>query len=65
MKMRAALTAEKQIAITFWKTAIPDCYLSVDNQFRVGKSTVGMAISQVCKFIKHIQLFKIVTLGNV
>uniref|UniRef100_A0A8C3IL96 Uncharacterized protein n=1 Tax=Chrysemys picta bellii TaxID=8478 RepID=A0A8C3IL96_CHRPI len=40
-KIRAALTVEKRMAIAIWKLATPDSYPSVENQFGVGKSTMG------------------------
>ncbi|CAM5075807.1 unnamed protein product [Natator depressus] len=64
-KMRAALTVEKRVAIALWKLATPDCYWSVDNQFGVGKSTVGVAVLQVANAIIELLLLKVVTLGNV
>ncbi|CAM5140262.1 unnamed protein product [Eretmochelys imbricata] len=63
--MRAALTAEKQVAVALWKLARPDCYRSVGNQFGVGKSTVGTAVIQVASAITNILLSRVVTLGNV
>ncbi|CAM4545622.1 unnamed protein product [Caretta caretta] len=64
-KMRAALTVEKQVAITLWKLATPDSYWSVGNQFEVGKSTVGAAVLQVASAIIDRLLSKVVILGNV
>ncbi|CAM4672894.1 unnamed protein product [Lepidochelys kempii] len=64
-KMRAALTAEKQVAIALWKLAMPDSYRSVGNQFGVGKSTVGAAVMQVAHAIKDLLISRAVTLGNV
>ncbi|CAM5163300.1 unnamed protein product [Natator depressus] len=64
-KMRAALTVHKQVAIALWKLAMPESYLSVGNQFGVGKSTVGVAVMQVANTIIELLLSKVVTLGNV
>ncbi|CAM5081672.1 unnamed protein product [Natator depressus] len=64
-KMRAALTVHKRAAIALWKLATPDSYLSVGNQFGVGKSTVGVAVMQVSNAIIELLLSKVVTLGNV
>ncbi|CAM5077364.1 unnamed protein product [Eretmochelys imbricata] len=64
-KMRAALTVEKRVAIALWKLATPDSYLSVGNQFGVGKSTVGAAVMQVAHAIKDLLISRVVTLGNV
>uniref|UniRef100_A0A8C8RPP7 DDE Tnp4 domain-containing protein n=1 Tax=Pelusios castaneus TaxID=367368 RepID=A0A8C8RPP7_9SAUR len=63
--MRSALTVEKRVAIALWKMAIPDCYRSVANQFGVGRSTVGVALTQVCTAINRVLLRRTVTLGNV
>ncbi|CAM5140013.1 unnamed protein product [Eretmochelys imbricata] len=65
IKMRAALTVHKQVAIALWKLATPDSYRSVGNQFGVGKSTVGAAVMQVANAIIELLLSKVVTLGNV
>uniref|UniRef100_A0A8C3IDJ1 DDE Tnp4 domain-containing protein n=1 Tax=Chrysemys picta bellii TaxID=8478 RepID=A0A8C3IDJ1_CHRPI len=64
-KMRAALTVHKQVVIALWKPAMPDSYLSVGNQFGVGKSTVGAAVIQVANAITELLLSRVVTLGNV
>ncbi|CAM4440791.1 unnamed protein product [Lepidochelys kempii] len=64
-KMRAALTVEKRVAIALWKLATPNSYLSVGNQFGVGKSTVGAAVLQVAKANIDQLLSRVVTLGNV
>ncbi|CAM5115742.1 unnamed protein product [Eretmochelys imbricata] len=64
-KMRAAPTAEKQVAIALWKLATPDSYRSVGNQFGVGKSTVRAAVIQVANTIKDLLISRVVTLGNV
>ncbi|CAM5103404.1 unnamed protein product [Natator depressus] len=64
-KMRAALTVEKRVAIALWKLATPDSYLSVGNQFGVGKSTVGAAVMQVANAFKDLLISRVVTLGNV
>ncbi|CAM5103012.1 unnamed protein product [Eretmochelys imbricata] len=64
IKMRAALTVEKQVAIVLWKLAMPDSYLSVGNQFGVGKSTVGATVIQVTNAIKDLLISRVVTLGN-
>ncbi|CAM5074110.1 unnamed protein product [Natator depressus] len=63
--MRAALTVEKRVAIALWKLAMPDSYRSVENQFGVGKSTVGAAVMQVANTIKDLLISRVVTLGNV
>uniref|UniRef100_A0A8C8R4N1 DDE Tnp4 domain-containing protein n=1 Tax=Pelusios castaneus TaxID=367368 RepID=A0A8C8R4N1_9SAUR len=63
--MRSALTVEKRVAIAVWKMATPDCYRSVANQFGVGRSTVRLALSQVCQAINRVLLRSTVTLGNV
>ncbi|CAM5076155.1 unnamed protein product [Natator depressus] len=65
IKMRAALTVEKQVAIALWKLATPDCNRSVSNQFGVGKSTVGAAVIQVANAIIDVLLSRVVTLGYV
>ncbi|CAM5139751.1 unnamed protein product [Eretmochelys imbricata] len=64
-RMRAALKAEKQVAIALWKLAKPDSYRSVGNQFGVGKSAVGAAVIQVDNAITELLLSRVVTLGNV
>uniref|UniRef100_A0A8C8SK72 DDE Tnp4 domain-containing protein n=1 Tax=Pelusios castaneus TaxID=367368 RepID=A0A8C8SK72_9SAUR len=64
-QMRSAITVEKRVAIALWKLATPDCYRSVANQFGVGRSTVGVALSQVCRAINCLLLRRTVTLGNV
>ncbi|KAM7163614.1 uncharacterized protein RBU57_007827 [Macrochelys suwanniensis] len=64
-QMRAAFSVEKCVAIAVWKLATPDCYRSVANQFGVRKSTVGAALTQVCRAINHILLQSTLTLGNV
>uniref|UniRef100_A0A8C8R9H4 Putative nuclease HARBI1 n=1 Tax=Pelusios castaneus TaxID=367368 RepID=A0A8C8R9H4_9SAUR len=67
-RMRAAISVEKRVAIALWKLATLDCYHSVANQFRVGRSTVGVTLSQVCKAINPINrilLRRMVTPGNV
>ncbi|XP_050818238.1 uncharacterized protein LOC127055383 [Gopherus flavomarginatus] len=63
-RLRSALSVEKRVAIAIWKMATPDSYRSVVNQFGVGKSTVGIALMQVCRAINCILLRRIVTLGN-
>ncbi|CAM5150405.1 unnamed protein product [Natator depressus] len=65
LKMRAALTVGKQVAIALWKLAMPNSYRSVGNQFGVGKSTVGAALMQVANAIKDLLISRVVTLGNV
>ncbi|CAM4652789.1 unnamed protein product [Lepidochelys kempii] len=65
MRLRAALTLEKQVAIAIWKLATPDSYRSVANQFGVGKLTVGIVLMQVCRAINCILLRRTVTLGSV
>ncbi|KAM7151325.1 uncharacterized protein RBU57_012021 [Macrochelys suwanniensis] len=64
-RLRAALMVEKRVAIAIWKLATPDCYRSVENQFGVGKSTIGIVLMQVCKAINLILLRRTVTPGNV
>uniref|UniRef100_A0A8C8RH98 Putative nuclease HARBI1 n=1 Tax=Pelusios castaneus TaxID=367368 RepID=A0A8C8RH98_9SAUR len=64
-RMRSAISVEKRVAIALWKLATPDCYRSVANQFGVGRSTVGIALSQVCRAINRLLLRRTVTLGNV
>ncbi|CAM4388262.1 unnamed protein product [Lepidochelys olivacea] len=64
-RMRAALTVHKQVAIALWKLATPYSYLTVGNQFGVGKSTVWAAVMQVANAIIELLLSKVVTLGNV
>nr|XP_048713340.1 uncharacterized protein LOC125639748 [Caretta caretta] len=64
-KMKAALTAEKQVGIALWKLATPDSYQSVGNQFGVGKSIVGAAVIQVANAITELLLSRVVTLRNV
>ncbi|CAM2106548.1 unnamed protein product [Caretta caretta] len=64
-KMRAALTVEKRVAIALWKLATPDSFLSVGNQFGVGKSTVGAAVMQIANTITELLISRVVTLGNV
>ncbi|KAM7175159.1 uncharacterized protein RBU57_001445 [Macrochelys suwanniensis] len=64
MRMRAAPSLEKRVAIALWKLATPDCYRSVANQFGVGKSTVGVMLMEVCRAINHILLRKSMILGN-
>uniref|UniRef100_A0A8C8RP66 DDE Tnp4 domain-containing protein n=1 Tax=Pelusios castaneus TaxID=367368 RepID=A0A8C8RP66_9SAUR len=63
--MRSSLTVEKRVAIALWKMVTPDCYRSVANQFGVGRSTVGVALTQVCTAINRVLLRRTVTLGNV
>uniref|UniRef100_A0A452IVZ0 DDE Tnp4 domain-containing protein n=1 Tax=Gopherus agassizii TaxID=38772 RepID=A0A452IVZ0_9SAUR len=65
MRLRAALSVEKRVAIAVWKMATLDNYRSVANQFGVGKSTVGIVLMQVCRAINRILLRRTVTLGNV
>nr|XP_048718469.1 Kv channel-interacting protein 1 isoform X1 [Caretta caretta] len=65
IKMRAALTVHKRVAIALWMLATPDSYRSVWNQFGVGKSTVGAAVMQVASAITELLLSRVVTLGNV
>lgn len=65
-RMRAALTAEKQVVITLWKREMPDCYWSVGNHSGAGKSTVEASVLQVFRAINHLLLLRTVTLlGNV
>nr|XP_048703369.1 uncharacterized protein LOC125635574 [Caretta caretta]XP_048703370.1 uncharacterized protein LOC125635574 [Caretta caretta] len=64
-KMRAGPTVEKRVAIALWKLAKPDSYRPVENQFGVGKSTVGAAVMQVANAITELLLSRVVTLGNV
>lgn len=63
--MRATLAAEKQVAIPLWKLGMPDCYLSAENQFGVGKSTAGMVVMEMCRAINRLLLCRTVTLSNV
>lgn len=44
IKLRAALTGEKSMAITLWKLAMLDWYWSVRNDSGVGKSTGGLLL---------------------
>ncbi|XP_053904275.1 uncharacterized protein LOC128848329 [Malaclemys terrapin pileata] len=65
IKIRAAITVHKRVAIALWKLATPDSHRSVRHQFRVGKSTVGAAVIQVTNAIKYLLKSRVVTLGNV
>ncbi|CAM5114285.1 unnamed protein product [Eretmochelys imbricata] len=64
-KIGAALTVEKQVVIAVRKLAMPDCYQSVENQFGVGKSTLGVVVMQVCRAFNCLLIQRTVTLGNV